>query len=166
MNFKDIPLFPRAHYEIDVEWRYLETQIASSEGLDLDPVYQRAHVWSFEQQQSYIEYMLRGGELSRLVIINAPRWEKDGYVGATLVDGKQRLEAIRAFMRDELRIFGGHRLSDFTGHLRLIQGRLKWRVVALETEAEVLDLYLAINAGGTPHTAEELARVRALRSKS
>ena len=31
MNFKDIPLFPRAHYEIDVEWRYLETQIASSD---------------------------------------------------------------------------------------------------------------------------------------
>jgi hypothetical protein len=73
MTFSDIPLFPRAHYEIDVEWRYLETQIASSEGLDLDPAYQRAHVWNTEQQRAYIEYILRGGELSRIVIINAPR---------------------------------------------------------------------------------------------
>ena len=94
-----------------------------------------------------------------------PARSSDDYQGSTLVDGKQRLEAVRRFMRSELPVFGGHVLRDIRGHLRLFNGRLKWRVVALESEAELLDLYLAINAGGTPHSPDEIAKVRAMRER-
>lgn len=57
----------------------------------------------------------------------------------------------------------GHRISDFTGPLRFTMSRLKWQVIALPTRAEVLDFYLSINGGGTPHTPKELEKVRQLR---
>ena len=83
------------------------------------------------------------------------------YVNATaLVDGKQRLEATRKFMRDELRAFGQLR-SEFAGRMRWHVTGLKWRVCALD-RAGVLRFYLSLNGGGTPHTTEELERVRAL----
>lgn len=163
MRFSDIKLFPRAIYEIDVRWDSVERHLLDCEGLDLDPDFQRAHVWTVAQQRAYVEYMLRGGEVARTVCVNAPRWDKEGYAGAVLVDGKQRLEAVRSFMRGDLPIFGGHRRGDFTDSPRVFAGRLKWCVTALPTRAAVLDLYLNINAGGTPHSAEEIARVRLLR---
>lgn len=54
------------------------------------------------------------------------------------------------------------RFQDVPGcsRMRLFQNGFKFRICNLRTEAEVLRLYLAINAGGTPHTEEELNRVR------
>ncbi len=152
-SYQDIPRFPHAAYEIDVGFQWLEKQLADAmnDGLDIDPPFQRAHVWTEAQQSAYVEYLLRGGEVSRLLIVNAPHWRESSYKGSTLVDGKQRLEAVRRFMRDDLPVFGT-RLSEFKG-------------VALESEAQLLDLYLAINAGGTPHTPEELDKVRAMRER-
>ena len=167
LSFQDIPRFPHSAYEIDVGFEWLEGHLADAiaDGLDIDPPFQRAHVWTEAQQTAYLEYLLRGGEVSRLIIVNAPAWHDSTYKGSTLVDGKQRLEAIRRFMRSELPVFGGHVLRDIGGHLRLFNGRIKWRVVALASEAELLDLYLAINAGGTPHSPEEIAKVRAMRER-
>ena len=166
MDFQDIPQFPKAHYTIDVEWKELHRFLAEQcDGLDLDPDYQRAHVWTEQQKRAYIEYMLQGGEVARTVIVNAPRWEPDSYRGATLVDGKQRISAILDFMGNRLPIFGGHRYCDFTGYIRLVNGRLKWCVVSLSSRAQLLQLYLNINAGGTPHAPEEINRVRELLAK-
>lgn len=67
MSFQDIPMFPRAIYEIDVMFRDLPRHVAEcvGQGLDLDPDFQRGHVWTRDQQVAYVEYMLRGGEVSR-----------------------------------------------------------------------------------------------------
>lgn len=166
MDFQDIPQFPKAHYTIDVEWKELHRFLTEQcDGLDLDPDYQRAHVWTEQQKRAYIEYMLQGGEVARTVIVNAPHWEPDSYRGATLVDGKQRISAILDFMGNRLQIFGGHRYCDFTGYIRLVNGRLKWCVVSLSSRAQLLQLYLNINAGGTPHAQEEINRVRDLLAK-
>lgn len=164
MDFKDIPQFPRAHYTIDVSWDYLQSTIDHyvEQGLDMDPDYQRGHVWSTAQKVAYIEYVLKGGEIAKTIIINAPRWDARGYEGATLVDGKQRVAAILDFMANRVPVFGGHRYSDFTGRLRMFNARVTWSVVTLATRADLLQLYLNINAGGTPHTPEEIERVRAL----
>ena len=104
MRFQDIPQFPSARYEIDVPWTHIDEnlEVLRGEGeLRLDPDYQRAHVWSKKQQTSYVEYQLRGGEISRSILFNAPYWERLGTpVGKTyleLLDGKQRLERILPF---------------------------------------------------------------------
>lgn len=169
MKWDDIPQFPKAHYKVHVSWGHVEEQLeALGEGLELrlDPDFQRAHVWTPEQQSAYIEFQLMGGEISQTIVWNAPTWndlagrhpELD-YI--ELVDGKQRLEAVRGFMRGEVRAFG-RTLHEMEGKLPPMRYMLQFHVCCLETREEVLQLYLKINAGGTPHTKEELDRVRGL----
>lgn len=159
-----IPQLPRAHYEIDVEWKDVERMLVSwgiERGLiDLSPDYQRAHVWTEAQRVAYIEYVLSGGEVGKSITWNSPGWQVSGLGDLELVDGKQRLEAVRSFIRGETKAFGlAYQAGDV---LRFSNARMQWRVCSLATRAEVLQLYLNINAGGTPHTPDEIARVCAM----
>lgn len=166
MRFRDIPQFPAARWSVDVPWTHLDNNLETLSGggeLRLDPDYQRAHVWTPEQQIAYVEFQLMGGELSRTIIFNAPYWVKHGvppeetYV--ELLDGKQRLEAVRAFLRGDIKIFGS-RYEEFDDKLPTMEYRFRFSLCCLETREEVLQLYLKLNAGGTPHSQDELARVR------
>lgn len=171
-RFRDIPQLPQAHYKIDVEWGHLEEQLedwaeeAGGEfgGLDLDPDYQRGHVWTPEQQVAYVEYTLMGGEVGRRITWNSPDWMGSWKRPTELVDGKQRLEAVRSFLRDEIPAFGA-KFSEYTDKLRMMGPRFEFQICKLDTREEILQLYLNINAGGTPHTQDELDRVRALLEK-
>lgn len=166
-RFQDIEQLPRARYEVDVSWRDLEGFIQnaiSKDGLNLEPDFQRAHVWTRDQQRAYVEYVMQGGEVGRNLTFNSPGWGYKLEIGTyEIVDGKQRLEAVRAFLRDEFPAFGSLR-SEYTDLMRHILG-FKWRICGLETRAEILQLYLNINAGGTPHTQAELDRVRIMLAK-
>lgn len=162
-RFSDIPTFPRASWCVDIGWDYLERFLDSQFeiGLDLEPDFQRAHVWTREQQIAYVEYQLRGGEVAREITCNAKDWSSGRVHDYVIVDGKQRLEAVRAFLRGDIPAFGHYR-HEYTDRLRMTVVGLKWRVTELATREEVLELYLNINAGGTPHTKDELERVRSL----
>jgi len=180
LTFGRIPQFPSAHYEVNVDWEEQEHHIARmvrAYDLDLTPEFQREHVWTDAQRARYIEYVLRGGEVGRNLTFNCPGWQSGTSKGRlVIVDGKQRLEAVRRFLRGEIAVFdsnagggedgvprrpGGWRCSEL-GTLPLGLG-FRWRICSLDTEEEVLDLYLNINAGGTPHTKEELEKVRAMK---
>lgn len=166
-RFRDIPQLPRAHYEVHIAWRSLETSLESWNetaggefgGIDMNPEYQRGHVWSREQQISYVEYILRGGEVGMNITWNSPDWASDFKRPTELVDGKQRLEAARAFLRDEFPAFGTL-CTKYEDRMGPMDPRFAFRVCRLETREEVLQLYLNINAGGTPHTDQELDLVR------
>jgi len=96
------------------------------------------------------------------LIFNAPEWPATrAHQKMVLVDGKQRLEAVRAFLRDEVEVFGT-KYSEFEDKLRGTVARFNFRVCSLSSREEILELYLNINAGGTPHTQEELRRVQEL----
>jgi len=162
MRFADIPAFPRGDYEVNVDWTYVESKLAREDPkIDLEPDFQRAHVWTREQQIAYVEYRLHGGESGSLLYFNCPGWMGDFRGPYQIVDGKQRLESVRAFMRSELPVFG-HYYNEFTDHIRSRYATFHWRVAALESRANILRWYLAINKGGTPHASEELARVEEL----
>ena len=168
ITFQDIPQFPSACYSVHVPWNYTERHLVSLAegrgGLDLDPDFQRAHVWTEAQQRAYIEYKLQGGELSGTIIFNCPGWQRGVEGTVQLVDGKQRLEAVRRFVRGDLKVFG--QTFEQFGRFPAMRYNLVFAVCALETRAEVLGLYLNINAGGTPHTTAELAKVRAMLKRS
>lgn len=162
MNFRDIPQFPRAHYTVNVSWSYLEDWLRNERDIiDLDPPFQRAHVWTSKQQSLFVEYILKGGEGSRVLYWNCPGWPASlAPKSLVLVDGKQRLEAVRGFLRGDVVAFG-RRFSEFEGRLRLGGGYdFIFQVAKLESEADVLRWYLAINSGGTPHTKKEIEKVR------
>ncbi|MCB0539978.1 MAG: hypothetical protein KDE33_20845, partial [Bacteroidetes bacterium] len=93
-----------------------------------------------------------------------PGWGHDYKGVMQLVDGKQRLRAVTKFMNNELRAFGTL-YSEFTGFLPHY-AHFIFMVNDLQTEAEVLQWYLEINGGGTPHTEDELNKVRRMLKKA
>ncbi len=163
-NINEVPKFPHSSYEVHVPWTSLERTIldhTTEYGLDLNPDFQREHVWTTRQQIAYVEYMLMGGEVSKTLVFGADNWTGGKLGNYQLLDGKQRLEAVRAFLRDEIPAFRRTK-SEFLGKLNFTSHGFNWRVVDLRTRADVLKLYLALNSGGTPHQPEELQRVQGL----
>ena len=174
MKIKDIPKFiSQARYSVNVSWAYVETnleryqdkKIAGSEGLNLDPDFQRGHVWTKKKQREYVEFCLSGGRSSREILFNHPNW-MDTFVGEmVLVDGKQRVEAVRRFIRNDLDIFGGNRLKDFDNPNILLSSpdaEFIFSINNLKTRTDVLTWYLQLNSGGVVHTKAEIDKVRAL----
>lgn len=132
------------------------------EFLDLNPDFQRAHVWTREQQISYVEYILHGGTSGKELYFNCPDFTRGSSVGPyVIVDGKQRLEAVRAFMRGDIPAFG-HLRSEYSDAPDMLTAKFSWNIADLKTRKGVLEWYLNFNAGGTVHTEAELAKVRAL----
>lgn len=106
MDYSDIQRFTRsASYTVDHQLGYLEQAIESyvqEDGLDLDPDFQRAHVWTEAQQIAFMEYLLRGGTSGRDIYTNCPGWQMGSRKGPyVLVDGKQRLTAVLRWLRSE-----------------------------------------------------------------
>lgn len=171
MKFKDIPQMTRfPAYRVNISWRFLPEWLEglkkdSRPDLDLDPDFQRAHVWAESQQRRYVEFVLRGGQSSKDLYFNCPGWQGDYRGPFVLVDGKQRLTAVTKFLNDELAVFDGHKISDFEDKLSYIGPDFIVHVNNLETRAEVLQWYLDLNDGGVAHTSEEIEKVKALLEK-
>ena len=172
MDWKDVPQRTRdGNYGVDVSWCDLPESIARYEknyGLDVCPDFQRGHVWTPEQRTAYVESKLSGGipHQSDIIRFNCPGWQNSFEGQMVCVDGLQRLTSALMFLRDEVSVFGGHVLS------RIGNGKVPWDVSFrvtindLRTREAVLNWYLELNAGGTPHSATEIARVRALLTAS
>lgn len=162
MRFGDIPLITQASYKVNISIRYLEKQLQEyieNYGLELTPNFQRAHVWTEEQQTSYLEWILRGGKSGLEILFNCPGWSTLYTGKMQLVDGLQRITAVRKFLNNEIPAFGTL-YKDYEDSPRAFLIGFVFHVNDLETEEEVLQWYLDINSGGTPHTEEELEKVR------
>lgn len=173
MRYQNIPQFTRgASYVVDVSWRYLSTHFYShvkDYGLDVNPNFQRGHVWTAEQRVRYIEYILQGGKSGKDLYFNCPLWQsslsigpeyKDGWY--VLVDGKQRIDAVFGYLSNEFPIFGKWYHRDFKDSLDIMVATFRWHVNELPTIEEVYDWYIGLNTGGTVHSDEEIARVQSL----
>jgi len=168
-RFQDVPQFTRdSSYAVDISWgylpRYLQGQVEDG-GLDLNPDFQRGHVWDLDKQVAFIEFSLRGGTSARSVYLNCPGWNRGGRKNYVLVDGKQRITAVLAFLDGKVPVFGGHVFRDFKDRLHITGPSFRWHVNDLKTRAEVLQWYLDLNTGGVVHTSEEIERVRAMLAK-
>lgn len=164
MLFKNLPKMTAAgNYEVDYEFKYFISHIKSEieEGLVLNPDFQRGHIWSEEQQIAFIEYWLMGGKIGT-IYLNAPTWPSvypDGnYV---CVDGLQRITAFMRFYNNEIKAFG-HYYNEFEDRP---ENWIKININNLKTRKEVLKWYIEMNSGGTPHSKEEIERVKKLLDK-
>lgn len=169
-KFSDISKFTKsAPYATDVPWDHIERNLEryadASTDLQLDPEFQRAHVWDEAKQRRYVEYILRGGKSSTDIYFNHSNWMNSFKGPMYLVDGKQRLEAVRKFMRNELPIFGNNKLNDFEDNLPVFSVYFRFHINDLKTYPEILQWYLDLNDGGVVHTQEELDKVRLMLEK-
>lgn len=146
-EFKDIPQFTRVgSWQTNMEWKYflewIDENIKES-NLQLNPDFQRGHVWTEEQQTAYIEFRLRGGSSGKIVYFNCPGW-MCGFDGDFVcVDGLQRITAIKKFMNNEIKAFGTYYKDfedKFPRNLDMIVN-----VNNLKTREEVLQWYIEMN---------------------
>lgn len=166
MEIGAIPQFIRTGtYQVNVDLERVPAMLGQyvvNYNLDMDPPFQRAHVWTVEQKSRYMEFFLRGGRSGRVIYFNCFNWSTcRGEPLMSLVDGKQRIDAICEFLEDRVEVFGGMKRSDFTGRARSYQDLL-FNVNDLKSWAEVYQWYLDLNNGGTVHTPRELDKVRKL----
>ncbi len=171
MKFRDIQQFTsegsyRVQYPIDHLIQWIEEQEREYD-LQLNPDFQRGHVWTEEQQVSWLEFFLRGGRSGDTLYFNDPNWlawtpEDSGYKDFVCVDGLQRITAIRRFLNDEIKVFG-HYYSEFEDPRWLrSNANITINVNNLKTRKEVLKWYIDMNSGGTPHSEAEINRVTEL----
>jgi len=162
-----------AEYETDIFMhrfeRALEELANDYGGIDLCPDFQRGHVWTPQQQRHFVENILRGvvTTAGMLLQFNCPNWTNVNYAGDLprgfqCIDGLQRLTAVSAFLRGEVRPFG-LTLADLEGS-SYSPNNFRFRIAIhnFEQRTQVLQHYLDINSGGTAHQPEELERVRGL----
>jgi len=162
MNWNEIKKFTQIHYRVCVPWNYLEEQLVKfvEYGLNLNPDFQRGHVWTEQQQIAFVEYALKEPQSGLEIFFNHPGWMITFKGEFVLVDGKQRLEAARRFLNNEIPAFGCY-YRDFTGFDKIPYDiQFYFNIAKLKTRAEVLNWYIDFNAGGTPHTTKEIERVR------
>lgn len=165
-RFKDIPQFTSAgHYNVNYSLvsfvKTIEDEIKEA-GLLLNSDFQRGHIWTEEQQISWLEYHLRGGKSGNTVYLNNPRWYCGGMVKQgeyVCVDGLQRITAAQRFIHNEIKIFGSY-YKEFEDSVRVLPATMILVVNDLKTEKEVLQWYVDMNSGGTPHTNDEIERVK------
>jgi uncharacterized protein YerC len=144
-----------------IGWDYLPHHFVHqiTNGLDINPPFQREYVWKPEQKIRYVEFILSGGTTGKSIYLNCPGWSlglRENYV---LVDGEQRLETVLGFLNNEFPVFNNNFRKDFTDHIPM-ECCLYWHVNDLKTYEEVLRWYIELNTGGTIHTEEEIVRVR------
>lgn len=127
--------------------------------LELTPDFQRGHIWTEEQQVKYMEFFLMGGKSGRDFYFNL---NDDSYV---LVDGLQRTTAIWKFVNNQLKVFGQYYTDfHFTKYIATSNPLPEFTVNIyrnnLATQREILEWYVDMNSGGTPHSSEEIERVK------
>jgi hypothetical protein len=134
------------------------------------PDYQRSAVWTDDQCARFIGFLVEGGEAPSVYV---QRWPLRMDKPDEILDGLQRITAIRRFLDNEvpLELTDGTRmyLRDFDPESqRLLTGNagptVTLQFVLYDKRADVLDMYLRLNRGGTPHSDEEIERVVRLRA--
>lgn len=165
-RFRDIPEFTRdSSYRVDMDPQYVVNRVCKDwvveHGLDLNPDFQRDHVWKPRQQVSFVEYFLRGGKSGRDLYFNHPGWMGNFDGDFVLVDGKQRIEAFRRFFANEIKAFGSY-FRQYTDEIPCMWKTFYVHVNTLRTRAQVLKWYIEMNEGGVVHTKKEIQKARDL----
>jgi hypothetical protein len=163
-------------------WGDLVHQVQAGD-ISYDLPYQRGAVWTNEQRIMLVYSILSGTPVPALVFNLRPHSMWFGPDGAQLpvaavIDGKQRIMAVRMFMEGELAVpaswFPAERVEaviltgdgpyvTYRGLSRVAQRFFENTPVSvveaqLKSVTEEAGVYLRVNGSGTPQTAEDIAR--------
>lgn len=131
---------------------------------DLSPSYQRDSVWTDARRAAFVGHVISGGETMALVIQRSPDGGR-----AEVLDGKQRIEAVYAWLDGKVPAQLPNGVEVWIGELRrdergrvpgLMRVGLMLRYIDLPWR-ERKRFYVNLNSGGTPHTPEDIAHALA-----
>lgn len=161
MKFTDIEKFPRSYYTVNVDLSYLKEHFEhwSKDGmLIMEPEWQRGHVWNKKQKSSYMEYFLKGGTTGRNIYFNCSSWMGNFNTPIYCVDGLQRITAALDFLDNKIPAFG-YLFKEFEDRLRMVDVQFIFHMLKIRSKRELLNVYIDMNSGGTPHNPKEIKRI-------
>ncbi len=121
------------------------------------PPWQRPEVWSADQKRRFVEGIWLGLGTGYYVV-HASDWDEAGRpkpMSGWLLDGQQRISALRDFLSGEMVIFGDVRFTEMSVPDQLRFKRRPFPCHELDytdNEDTLKELYDRLNFGGTPHT--------------
>lgn len=154
--------------------------------LDMEQTYQRDHVWTAQQRENLVRSVLEGLPIGNIYInerhlVQSASDQRQFVFGThhtfAVVDGKQRIHTLFLLMSNQLPMPGSwFDPEDIVGEPSQVPGTVTYGQLSAKLRRQVTntlwgvsrvqlpdlvserELYLRINAGGTPHTQEDLDR--------
>ena len=168
---------PDLHFEFsDYPRPNILDVIRSWNDIDFEPVYQRkSNVWDDPRRRYFIDSIINGVDLPKIYFhqLSNPRLENGQTIRYGVIDGKQRLQAIRMFVDDQLALAsdfefmhgsiegaGGKTYSELLPDFQLLRARFddtELPIVVMRTEDEGLieGLFIRLNEGVTLNAPEK-----------
>lgn len=124
------------------------------------PPFQRGEVWTQDQKRGFIESIFLGLNSTSYVVVSLDwlpggrRAPRSGW----LLDGQQRISAIRDFLAGEFSVFDGVRWNDLDKmqRRRFLMQPFPCCMVDRDTpEATMRDIYERLAYGGSPHAPDQ-----------
>lgn len=136
------------------------------ETLNLDPDYQRDHVWTDGQAMKFVGHLIEGGATPLIIVNRSGTFSFPDEV----VDGKQRITACARWLRGEIpaeltdgrEVFIHDLDEESRRYVCGMTGATQTIGYVQMNREQVLRLYLRLNRGGTVHTDAEIDRVRTM----
>lgn len=156
---------------------YLKGFLFDRPDLELNPIFQRGNVWTTEQKIAFVENFLRRPQaVNRKIYFNdgglfnqLEKNETNDFIAGKWVclDGLQRLTALLDFMDGKFACFNGKVTWDKiqkspNKHEILNDSNLDVYQLYMKTNQEVIEFYIDFNSAGTPHSEDEIERVKKL----
>jgi len=116
------------------------------------PPFQRPPVWSIEQKIRFLESAWQGYHLGCVVVNDQMHRNGDSRYDLWLIDGQQRLTAIRDYLDDVFPVFGA-KYSELSerDHRRFYMITFAFAEIKESSLRRLEELYERMNYGGTPH---------------
>ncbi|MFF0578387.1 DUF262 domain-containing protein [Streptosporangium saharense] len=141
------------------------SQMAQSGAIDVAPLFQRRERWDIRRQSALIESFLLNVPVPPVYL------SEDNYGSYSVIDGKQRITAIRDFMSDGFALSQLARFSEIQG-LRFselpneLQNSLRVRpyiraitILRQSDRSTKYEVFHRLNSGGEPLNAQEIRNV-------
>lgn len=130
-------------------------------GVDFDSDYQRDHVWELEDKISLIDSIFNNVEIGKFVFVQKHESTKDKYY--EVVDGKQRLTALKEFYEDRFQ-YKGKWFSELSGKDRwkFLNHSVSYGFLENPDKRAVYETFIKMNTCGKPMDRKYIDRVKKL----
>ena len=118
------------------------------------PPFQRSNdKWTRDMQIKFVENVLKG--VTSTIIL----CEVDGGENAVILDGQQRLTALKAFLCNEFPILGKFYYKDIEEEIKMVSANIRYRVIVAKDKAEMVQFYIDMNENIT-HSKEDIDKAK------
>lgn len=132
-------------------------------GVDLNPSYQREHVWSLEDKVSLIDSIMKNIDIGKFVFIHREFKEsKEKGTGLfEILDGKQRLTALCEFFEDRF-TYKGKTFSQLHPYDKnqIIDYNVSVAELHIDSEEKRIEIFIKLNTAGRVMDKDHLEKVK------